>query len=87
VVYLRQRRLDEAVASFNEALRKHRAAGLLVGEAHTLKDLGEAQRETGAVPAARASLTRAHQLFEQVGERAEAAEAAALLASLAGEDG
>jgi len=86
LVYLRQHRLADAIACFDEALPKHRASGLLFGEAITLKRLGEAQQQTGAVAAARASLTRSLQLFEQIGERAEAAETAALLAALPDED-
>ena len=86
LLYLRQHRLDDAIASFNEALAKHRAAGALFGEALALKRLGGAQREAGAVTAARASLTRSHQIFEEIGEQPEAAEAAGLLASLPGKD-
>ena len=43
LVFLRLHRLDEAIASFMEALDKHRAAGVLVGEAWTLQNLGKAQ--------------------------------------------
>jgi DNA-binding SARP family transcriptional activator len=82
LVYLRLRRLDDAIASFTEALRKHRAAGLLVGEAWTLKDLAEARAETGDMAEARASLAAAIKIFEQVGDQAEATQAASLLASL-----
>ena len=39
LVFLRLRWVHKAMASFTEALIKHRAAGLLVGEAWTLKDL------------------------------------------------
>ena len=77
-------RLDEAIASFNEALSKHRAWGVLVGEAHTLKHLGEAQAETGSTAEARASLTAALGIFEQIGDQVEAAATAALLASADG---
>lgn len=82
LVYLRLRRLDDAIASFTEALRKHRAAGLLVGEAWTLKDLAEARAETGDMAEARASLAAAIKIFEQVGDQVEVTEAASLLASL-----
>jgi DNA-binding SARP family transcriptional activator len=82
LVFLRMHRLDEAVTTLTEALRKHRAAGLLAGEALTLKHLGEAQAQTGNRAEARASLTDAIRIFEQIGDQAEAAETAALLASL-----
>ncbi|HEX3516637.1 MAG TPA: tetratricopeptide repeat protein, partial [Trebonia sp.] len=82
LVFLRLHRLDEAVASFMAALGKHRAAGVLVGEAWTLQNLGEAQRETGDAAAARASLTSAIEIFEQIGDQVGMAETASLLASL-----
>jgi len=82
LVFLRLHRLDEAVASFTDALSKHRAAGVLVGEAWTLLHLGEAQQQTGALAAARTSLTSAISIFEQIGDQAGMAETASLLASL-----
>ena len=81
-VFLRLRRLDKAIASFTEALSKHRAAGLLDGEARTLRDLAEARAETGDMTGARASLAEATKIFEQIGDRAGAAETASLLVSL-----
>jgi tetratricopeptide (TPR) repeat protein len=83
VVYTRQRRLDEAIARFKEALPKHRAFGALDGEADALKGLGVAQAEAGSQAEARASLTEALRIFRQIGDQEQAAEAAALLASLA----
>ena len=83
VVYTRQRRLDEAIARFEEALPKHRAFGALDGEADALKGLGVAQAEAGSQAEARASLTEALRIFRQIGDQEQAAEAAALLASLA----
>ncbi|HEX7160164.1 MAG TPA: BTAD domain-containing putative transcriptional regulator [Trebonia sp.] len=74
-------RLDEAVASYEEARRKHRASGELWGEAMTLKHLGEVHAETGQPGQARASLSEALRIFEQIGDQVEAAETAALLAS------
>ncbi|MGH3246327.1 MAG: tetratricopeptide repeat protein [Trebonia sp.] len=82
-VFLRLRRLDEAISSFTEALIKHRAAGLLDGEAWTLKDLAEARAKTGDITAARVSLAAATSIFKQVGDQAGVAEAASLLVSLA----
>jgi DNA-binding SARP family transcriptional activator/Tfp pilus assembly protein PilF len=81
-VFFRMGRIDEAITSLTEALRKHRAAGLRSGEALTLKYLGQAQAQTGDLLGARASLTDANRIFEQIGDQAEAAETAALLASL-----
>jgi DNA-binding SARP family transcriptional activator len=82
-VFLRLHRLDEAIASFTEALSKHRAAGLLDGEARTLKDLAEARAEAGDMTEARASLAAATRIFEQLGDQVGAAEMASLLVSLA----
>ena len=82
-VYHFQHRFDDAVASFTEALRKHRAAGLLWGEAMTLKHLGEVRAETGDLGNARTSLADALRIFEQIGDQVEAAETVALLTSLA----
>jgi tetratricopeptide (TPR) repeat protein len=81
-VFLRLRCLDKAIASFTEALSKHRAAGLLDGEARTLRDLAEARAETGDMTGARASLAEATKIFEQIGDRTGAAETASLLVSL-----
>jgi DNA-binding SARP family transcriptional activator len=83
-VYHRLLRHGEAVASLDEALRKHRAAGALFGEATTLKHLGEVYADTGGLDKARTSLTDALRIFERIGEQAEAAEVAVLLASLPG---
>ena len=44
--------------------------------------LGAAQAETGSQAEARASLTEALRIFEQIGDQEQAAETAALLASL-----
>jgi len=87
LVYMRQRRLAEAIARFEEALPKHRATGALDGEAWTLQGLGTAQAETGRHGAARSSLTEALRIFEQIGYQKEAAETAALLASVSSGDG
>jgi DNA-binding SARP family transcriptional activator/tetratricopeptide (TPR) repeat protein len=79
-VYLLQHRLDEAIASLQEAIRKHRASGTLDGEA--FKHLGQAQAEVGSDADAVASLAEALRIFEQIGDQEQAAETAALLASL-----
>jgi DNA-binding SARP family transcriptional activator len=82
LVFLRQHRPQEAIASFTEALHKHRAAGLLAGEAWTLKDLARARAETGNTAEGRALLAMAIRIFEQTGDQAGTSEAAALLAEL-----
>ena len=79
---MRQRRLDEAIARFEEALPKHRASGDAGRRGLALKSLGVAQAETGSEAEARASLTEALRIFEQIGDQEQAAETAALLASL-----
>ena len=81
-VYLRQHRLDEAIARSEESLSKHRASGDRGGEAFALMILGAAQAETGSRTEARASLTEALRMFEQIGDTQQAAETAALLTSL-----
>jgi len=48
----------------------------------TLRHLGEAQAETGDEADARASLTQALMIFEQIGSQGEAAETDALLSAL-----
>jgi DNA-binding SARP family transcriptional activator len=81
-VYLSLRRLDEALASLTEAVRLHRATGDTFGEAVALKHLGMVHEATGNVTEARESLTVALAIYEKIGERAEAAEVTAALASL-----
>jgi DNA-binding SARP family transcriptional activator len=80
-VYLRQRRLDDAVTNCTEAVRKHRAAGDLAGEAIAFKHLGEAYELTGNTEQARASWTTALAIFEEIGDHAQAAEVTAALAA------
>jgi DNA-binding SARP family transcriptional activator len=84
-VYLIQHRLDEAIVSFQEAIRKHRASGTLDGEA--FKHLGQAQAESGSDADAVASLAEALRIFEQIGDKEQAAETSELLASLASRHG
>jgi DNA-binding SARP family transcriptional activator len=84
-VYQALRRPGDAIASYEESVRKHQASGLQTGEAITLKSLGQVHAEAGNKAAARASLTSALKIFEQVGDQAEMAETASLLASLADE--
>jgi len=86
-VYMRQRRIDEAIARFEEALPKQRASGALDGEAYVLQGLGAAQAETGRRADAISSLSEALRIFEQIGYADETAETVALLAALSAEDG
>jgi DNA-binding SARP family transcriptional activator len=81
-VYLRQHRLDEAIARSEEALSRHRVSGDRGGEAFALMILGAAQAETGSQTEARASLTEALRIFEQIGDEQQAVETVALLTSL-----
>jgi len=81
-VYLRQHRLEEAIAMSEESLSRHRVSGDRGGEAFALMILGAAQAETGSRTEARASLTEALRIFEQIGDDEQGAETAALLASL-----
>ncbi|HEX4088671.1 MAG TPA: BTAD domain-containing putative transcriptional regulator [Trebonia sp.] len=82
-VYRDQHRPADAIASLAASARKHRAFGVLRGEARALKHLGEVQVEIGHVAEARTALTSALKIFEQVGDQAEAAETGSLLGSLA----
>jgi DNA-binding SARP family transcriptional activator/tetratricopeptide (TPR) repeat protein len=82
-VYHDQHRPGDAIASLAESARKHRAFGVLRGEARALKHLGEVHVEIGNVGEARTALATALTIFEQVGDRAEASETASLVASLA----
>ncbi|MGH3297889.1 MAG: AfsR/SARP family transcriptional regulator [Trebonia sp.] len=82
LVYMRQHRLDEAIARLEEAVSRHRASGDRDGEAWALMSLGTAQAETGNRTAARVSLTEALRIFKQIGYQEQADEAVALLASL-----
>jgi DNA-binding SARP family transcriptional activator len=80
--YLKLHRLDDAGASLTEAVRLHRVAGFLAGEATAFMLLGQMHRAAGKVAQARESWTQALVIFEQIDERAQAAEVTALLASL-----
>jgi DNA-binding SARP family transcriptional activator len=81
-VYLALGRIDDAATSLTDAIDAHRASGELAGQAATLKHLGYARSAAGDLAAARNSWTEALSIFEQIDERAEAAEVAAALASL-----
>jgi tetratricopeptide (TPR) repeat protein len=81
-VYIQLHRLDDAAASLDEAVRKHRAAGDLSGEAVAFKHFGQLHELTGDLAQARAAWTTAQTIFEQIGDHAQAAETAAAIAAL-----
>jgi DNA-binding SARP family transcriptional activator/tetratricopeptide (TPR) repeat protein len=81
-VYLHLDRIDAAIACLTDAIPQHRSYGDLVGEATALKLLGQAHEKTGDLAGARTSWTEALAIFEQIGEKAEAAEVAAALSSV-----
>lgn len=82
-VYLESGRITEAIATLTEAHRLHVASGDLMGEALSLKYLGQAQRGAGQEDQARESLAAALVLFENL--RADA-EAEAIHFTLAAQD-
>ena len=81
-VYLASGRIDDAAASLTEAIQAHRASADLVGQATALSILGHARSAAGNLAEARNSWAEALSLFEQIGERMDAAEVASALASL-----
>ena len=81
LVYRGSTGLTRPMASFKEALVKHRAAGQLAGEATTLKDLGEVERRSATGRSACVA-GGAAKIFEQIADQDQAAETASLLASL-----
>ena len=81
-VYLHLDRIDEAISCLTDAMPQHRSYGDLVGEATALKLLGQAHEKTGDLAPARTSWIAALAIFEQIGEKEEAAEVAAKLSSL-----
>jgi tetratricopeptide (TPR) repeat protein len=81
-VYLALGRIDDAATSLTDAIGAHRASGELAGQATALKYLGHARLAASDPAEARNSWTQALSIFEQIEERAEAAEVAASLASL-----
>ena len=74
IVYMRRHHFDEAIATLEEAVSRHRASGDRGGEARALRSLGTALSETGSPAEARASLTEALRIFEQIGDQAEVSE-------------
>ena len=81
-VYLHLDRIDEAISCLTDAIPQHRSYGDLVGQATALNLLGQAHAKTGDLAAARTSWAQALAIFEQIGEKPEAAEVATALSSL-----
>jgi tetratricopeptide (TPR) repeat protein len=75
--------VDEAVDHYQQALRMRREAGYRLGEARTLSDLGRLYLDRRSNQAARACLTQALQIFEDL-NAPEASEVRAWLSGLAG---
>jgi len=82
LIYLNLNRLEDAASSLTDAIAAHRASGDLAGQATALKHLGHVRAEADDPAAARNSWTQALSIFEQIDERAEAADVTAALASL-----
>jgi DNA-binding SARP family transcriptional activator len=82
-VHLESGRPEDAIASLTEARRIHQAAGDLIGQAVTLRYLGDARLAVGDKDAARQAWTDALAIFEDLKADAEAAEIRSSLASLA----
>jgi DNA-binding SARP family transcriptional activator len=66
-------RLEEGAALLEQALASHRAQGNKLGEAQDLEHLGQAMARADRRNEARGLLARAAELFEEIGEVAQAA--------------
>jgi tetratricopeptide (TPR) repeat protein len=79
IVYQRQGRAEEALASQRESLAIHRDQGDRYGQADSLRELGVTLRALGQAEEARAHLRQALALFEQL-QTTDADQVRALLA-------
>ena len=79
--YLSLGRNAEALDSLQRALASHRATGNRRMQAATLRSLGATHHRAGLAAEARASWTQAAVIFEGLGDRAEAAEVRAEMAT------
>ena len=86
-VHLESGRPADAIASLTEARRIHQASGDLIGQAISLRYLGDARLAAGDQDAARQAWTDALAIFEDLKADAEVAEIRASLASLANGQG
>ena len=66
-------RLEDGAALIEQALASHRAQGNKLGEAQDLEHLGHAMAQSDRPAEARGLLTRAAELFEEIGEDTQAA--------------
>ena len=66
-------RLADGAALIEQALASHRAQGNKLGEAQDLEHLGQAMAQSDRPAEARGLLTRAAELFEEIGEDTQAA--------------
>jgi tetratricopeptide (TPR) repeat protein len=66
-------RLEDGAALIEQALASHRAQGNKLGEAQDLEHLGQAMAQSDRPAEARGLLTRAAELFEEIGEDTQAA--------------
>ena len=66
-------RLEDGAALIEQALASHRAQGNKLGEAEDLEHLGQAMAQSDRPAEARGLLTRAAELFEEIGEDTQAA--------------
>ena len=82
-IQLKSGRFDEAILSLSEAHRRQLAQGNLIGQAHALRYLGEAQHGAGHSDQARASLEAALALYEDLNATAEVEDTRSALAALA----
>lgn len=81
-IHLLSGRFREAIACLSEAHSIHLAQGHLLGQAQSLRDLGQAQHATGQAGQARQSLEAALPLFKNLKATTEVEKIQALLAAL-----
>ena len=81
-VHLLSGRFGEAIACLSEAHRVHLAQGNLLGQAQSLRDLGQAQQAVGQVNHARQSLEAALPLFKDLKATTEVESIQSMLAAL-----
>ncbi len=81
-VHLESGRPADAIASLTEAHRAHQASGDLVGQATTLKYLGQARAATGDKNQARTAWSAALAIYESLKADSEIADIRSALASL-----
>ena len=84
-VHLESGRPDEAIASLTEAHRIHRASGDLIGQAVTLRHLGQARHAVGDDDGARQAWTAALAIYRSLEADPEVADISAALKTLPGQ--